>query len=285
MSDSLPLNEISEYRRSTSNHWIVLGLLVIAHAGLVAYFSSARLRDNYPSYPLIVGVIFSQPLILAFWTAFAPQRFYHRFLWGLLLCAFLSSVAEVGTLFQEIRQLGFFLSMDLILFFVATPCLLLVRRFSRWKLAQSAAEPIISDYQTNQFGIKHLFVLTTVTALVCGLFRTLTVIDPSLSPAPVAEVVKIVFQIASLFLPMALIPWLTLGYHKNMPVSVFCAIAVLGISDAACYFLFRNEPGPDVLQIILLVQLGAGLSVVISTLVIRWCGFRMIRQPRIQAQG
>ena len=45
MSDSLPLDEVSETqpkenanRRSIPKHWIVLGLLVFAHAALGAYF-------------------------------------------------------------------------------------------------------------------------------------------------------------------------------------------------------------------------------------------------------
>jgi hypothetical protein len=36
----------------------------------------------------------------------------------------------------------------------------------------------------------------------------------------------------------------------------------------------------ELIKPFLLIQLGAGLSVLFTTLVLRWCGFRMIRQAK-----
>jgi len=278
-----------DFPRATSFHWIVLGLLVMAHAGLGTLLNPAGLPGNpgsNPVIPLALGVLVSQPLLCAFWTAFAPQRFYHRLLWGLLLCASvafaveaanLSVGASTGSYRAEPSQRGFFLSIDMILFLVATPLLLLVRRLSGWKLSRSAAESVLSDYQPSQFGVKHLLILTTIVALVCGLFRTISVIDPNVSVQPVAQVAEIVLQIAFAVLPVGLIPWFTLGYHKHILASVFWAIVVLGISGVGCYFLLPVRQDPELIQFILLLQLGAGSSMFISTLVMRCCGFRGTR--------
>jgi hypothetical protein len=288
MSESLPSHELPAPVRS-SFHWVVLGLLVVAHAELGALWSPAGILeapDDLVYVPLALGFLFSQPLLFAFWTAFAPQRLYQRILWGLLLCALVSFAVEGGALFQQYFGaanrsfgwgLGFFMSIDLVLFSVATPILLLVRRLSRWQLAQSAAESTPCNYQANQFGIKHLFILITITAIVCGAFRSLTVIDSSVSPTPVVEVAQIVFQIASVFLPIALIPSITLGSLRRVPATLFYLVTLLAICDAACYCMFVKSQPDDLLQVMLCVQLGGGLSVLFSTLVIRWCGFRLIR--------
>ena len=151
--------------------------------------------------------------------------------------------------------------MDLTLFIVATLILLLVRRLSRWQIIHSYTEYVPSDYQANQFGIKHLIILTTITALACGLFRTLIVISPQLSYPSVAEVVKVTCEVIVMLLPIIIIPWFTLAYLKNMSLSIVYAIILLGIIDVAVYFIFRElEPNQDVIQIILFVQLGASIS-------------------------
>ena len=306
VSESLPTNEVPE-RRRPSKHWVVLGLLVIVHAALGTLIHWQPLVDSRIRLLLVVGFISSQPLLLALWTAFAPQRFYQRALWGLLLCALVAFCVELGTLSDRIRPLGFYMSMDLILFLVGTAILLLVRRFFRWKLAQSAAGPITSHYQPGQFGIKHLFILMAITAVVCGLFRALPIIEPLLSPLSVDKLVEIDgvnipqstftpaiprdsldkslgdivtcgYHNASVLLPLALVPWFTLGYHRNALLSIFWSVVLLGVGEMGCYFVIRNISDLDT---VLLIQLGGGCTVLITTLVLRCCGFRMIREPKI----
>lgn len=269
-----------------SFQWIILGLLVVSHAELGALLNPARLSGNPSDDPLVafaLGFLLSQPLLCAFWTAFAPQRFYHRLLWGLLLCASVAFSAEAGNLLLGARTdsfraacfaRGFFLSMDMILFLLATPLLLLTRRLSGWKLARPTAEPVASDYQPHQFGVKHLLILTAIAALVCGLFRTVSVIDPTVSVQPIAEVAQAVLQIAFALMPVGLIPWIALGCHKGKLATALWAIVVLGISGAGCDLLLPVKQDPGLIHIILLIQLGAGSSTFITTLVIRCCGFR-----------
>jgi hypothetical protein len=227
---------------------------------------------------MMLGFIFSQPILIAIWTAFAPQRFFHRFLWSLSLCTLIFFSVGLGALRYGPQAWLFFIIMDLILFIVATLILLLVRRLFRWQIIHSYTAQVPSDYQSYQFGIKHLVILTTIAALACSLFRTLIVISPQFSYPSVAMVVKDTCQAIVVLFPIIIIPWFTLTYLKNMLLSILYAIILLGIIEVAVYFIFRKlEPNPDIIQIILFVQLGASISVFFSTLIIRLCGFRMIR--------
>ena len=86
MPDSLPLDEVSEsqpkeafIRRSIPKHWIILGLLVIAHAVLGRIFGFFIDKENPHGY-MTSGFVLSQPILIAIWAALAPQRFYIRFL-------------------------------------------------------------------------------------------------------------------------------------------------------------------------------------------------------------
>jgi hypothetical protein len=296
MSESLSLNEVPECGQSPSRHWVILGVLLFVHAGLGVVLSSTGAEADRIapiSVNLALGFLFSQPLLLAFWTAFAPQRFYHRILWGLLLCALLSLAVEAEGLFAKDRsfmgrgefgQRGFFLSMDLILFFAAASFLLLVRWVSRWRLVQLGAEPVPSHYQSHQFGIKHLLALTAIVALVCSLFRNLTLVDTSVSLQPIAKVGEIVFDISSVFAPLALIAWPVLGVRRHIVASAFVTILIIGAVDTAYGFVFlliwTADRTSDLTHFILPIQLGGALSIVVSTLVMRWCGFRLVRVER-----
>ena len=74
------------------------------------------------------------------------------------------------------------------------------------------------------------------------------------------------------------IPWFTLAYHKNMVLSIFYAIILLGIIDGtACFIIQKYEPRSDIIQATLFFQLGASISLFFSTLMLRLCGFRMVR--------
>jgi hypothetical protein len=312
MLESSSLNEVPKCGQSPSRHWVIPGVLFFVYAGLGVVLNPARVSSSLhdvglPS--LVSGFLFSQPLLLAFWTAFARQRFSHRVLWGLPLCVGIALAAEVGGLLagdstprwdRVFVPRGYFLSMDLILFCVMTPVLLLVRGLSRWTLAPVGTETASSSYRARQYGIKHLIVLTVIAAVVCSLFRSLTIVDPSASIQPVAEVARIVLRVVTLLLPVALIPWFTLGNRWHRLAAILTIAVVLLLSRLAFFFLVPNVQTPVPLsatlmqlgaslvpyaqtQVLLpatLIQLGAGLSLFFSTLVMRRCGFRMVRLER-----
>jgi hypothetical protein len=292
MSGSSSPNEVAKPCCASSRHWSMLGLLVFLHAGPAVLLGPTAMgadRFGPTSANLAFGFLLAQPLVLAFWTAFAPQRFQDRILWGLLLCALLALAVEARGLFAEDRsaigdgefgQRGFFLSMDLLLFCVATSVLLLVRRLSGWRLAQLAAEPARSEYQAYQFGIKHLLALTGIAALVFGLFRNVTLVDPQASFQPIARVAGLLFDIISVFLPLSLIVWPALGVRRHVVAAAFVAILAICGFDAAYSYLFlliwTAARDNDLAHLILPLQLGGALCITASIMIMRSCGFRMV---------
>ena len=74
MAEVLPLNEVPEHRRP-SHHWIVLGLLVVAHAEFGLYFTpnGKAIDDGEVLSVLMLGFLGSQPILLAIWAASLPS--------------------------------------------------------------------------------------------------------------------------------------------------------------------------------------------------------------------
>ena len=109
MSDSLPLDEVPEIntnenlnRRSVPKHWIVLGLFGFRPCGIwcdiLILWEKLLGRVRMWVHTCMMGFLFSQPILFAIWAAFAPQRFYQRFLWCLLFCTLVSFVVELGAI-------------------------------------------------------------------------------------------------------------------------------------------------------------------------------------------
>ncbi len=120
------MNEVPEVTARPSGFpktWIVLGLLVLAHAGFGAYLSPVVRSisgDRIVEF-LTGGAILSQPILFAIWAALARQRFYHRFLWSLLLCTLVSFSDELGALRHGHSQVGVFMLLDLVIQGIARP--------------------------------------------------------------------------------------------------------------------------------------------------------------------
>lgn len=187
MDEPTPTNAIE--RRGTR---IILGSLVGCVVGLNYCCRMEAISGS--AYHAVSGFIVSQPFLLAFWTAFASRRFYERFLWGFAVCTLVTAALELGALARNSFQLGIYISIDLVLFFATTAVLLVVRRLFRLRLTRSGEAAAVSDYQPSQFGIKHLLILTGITAVVCGTFRTLATVAPSFEPIPIGTIAEIVFR-------------------------------------------------------------------------------------------
>ena len=163
---------LPENRRTVPWHWIVLGILVVVHAGVGAcIYPLIALNPDNPFLLLAFGLILSHPTLFAIWAAFAPQRFYHRFFWSCLLCILVSFTDGIGAFYQIKDDFGKIMSFEIAVFFVAIAILLLLRQLSGWHITRGAVENMPpSSYQAYQFGIKHLLILTTITAIGFGLF-------------------------------------------------------------------------------------------------------------------
>jgi hypothetical protein len=283
MTESLPPNELPQCRRPTSHYWIVLGLLVVVYAALGTYVKAGGSRTQSDEIALpMVGLSFSQSFLFAIWAALAPQRFYHRFLWSFLLCSLVSFAEELGSLSDTRSGLGRGMVFEITVFIAATVILLLFRRLSGWQMKQPKAADVPADYQASQFGIKHLIILTTITALACGLFKTLLMMSSDVKWLPSVPMMVMFFV---LLVPILVIPWYTLTYRGKAVPLLLATIVMVGVCDLAAYLMMTAiipVTGGYWAKSLLLIQVGAGLSVFFTTLVLRWCGFRMIRQAKAQ---
>jgi len=295
MSSQPPIIESpaeTAYRSGFPRHWIVLGLLVLAHAVFGAYSTPA----NRTLVNLTAGVMISHPILLATWAAFARQRFYHRLLWSLLICTYLSFADDLGAGIHG--RPGEMILANLALYVVLLGIFLPVCRFSRWQITQLAGKETPSVYLAHHFGIHHMLILTAIVALACGLVRSLLIITSS--GTPYSSVVVFIGSLSLLLVqafPSSVVPWLTLAPGRKPYWLIPITILVAGLLDAIAFaFMIKAPQVPwfppvgvkwysyySVAFPYLWIQLGAILSAIVNTLVLRFCGFRMIREPKVEA--
>jgi hypothetical protein len=285
MSDSQPPDDVSATRpreafmhRPISKQWLALGTFVIVHivlGGVCGFFIE---KTEPPLEYLLVGIVFSQPVLIAIWIALAPHRFHIRFLWGLLLFTLTFFAVGCGISLNNPAFVVRFSVVDLMVLIAASLILSLVWRLTHWQIIHCDGKQSVPDYHLYQFGIKHLIILTTIVALALGLFRTLLLISPRSSLPGIFEVAEPLCESTVVLFPVIIIPWFTLAYMKNTVSSLIRAVILMGIVDVAAFCIFKwITRSSDIVQIFLFVQLGASLSMFVTALVIRLCGFRMAR--------
>lgn len=267
-------------RWKISGTGIVLGLLLVAHVvfNLVFFNPNSHRVDDYP-FMMTVGVLLSQPILFSFWAAFAPQRFYHRFLWCLLLSTIVSFLEELGYMRHSHGDSGMMMILVWLLFLLATGVLLVVRRFTGWRIRHDREISLTTEYRASQFGIKHLLILTTITGLAAGLLRSVFMLSPrTIHIDSVLDFVGIIGCYFAMLLPVVLMPWYTLAYRAKFVVLLFFSIVVFVLMDTMVYWLSSLVIRPtQYYRILLFIQLGAALSMLITTLPLRFCGYRMVR--------
>jgi hypothetical protein len=272
---------LPENRRAIPKHWIVLGLLVAAHAGVGAWLNPVGNHWTETAAFIFAGFIFSQPILLAFWAAFSSQPFYLRFLWSLFLCIMVAFAVDCGMLLRTKDQLGILTLVDPMFFIMAAFIFVLIRRLSRWQIELYGTKVVSTGYRAYQFGIKHLIILITITAIGFGLFRSLFLMASSFPLPPPLEFAAIITAYLVVLLPVIVLAWSVLASLRNAIFFIVGGLILLVIVDFIVISIassfsseFRN------MEFILFFQLGAALSVLLTTLVMRWCSFRMIRMRR-----
>jgi hypothetical protein len=271
----------------TKNH-LALGLLLLAHAVIGAYCT--------PSYKtlsdLTAGVRFSQPILLATWAVLARQGFYYRLLWALLICTYLSFADDLGVTQQSPHgQPAETIVASLALFATSLPFLLLIRSLSGWRIISPAAQEAESAYRSSHYGIHHLMILTAIVALACGLIRSLLIMQKSGFPYPsVADLVMTLGPNLFVLFPACVVPWLTLAEGQTGHASGLFTIIVTAVFDIVSlivglgiYFPPRRFVVDGIVQC-LSMQVGAILSAMIAALVLRYCGYRLVREPRTTSE-
>jgi hypothetical protein len=264
----------------------VLGFLVLAQV----VFITVCFRPDGPGasgvseYFLMgtAGVLLAQPFLLAFWAAFAQQHFFRRFLWCFFLCTVIFFSEAASNLRYKNAEIGAIIFVQFLFFFVAALLMLAARKFLGWRIQKAADIVIASEYRATQFGIKHLILLTAITALTAGLFRSLYLIQPFylVRLVQAAGAIGIYFV---MLLPAIVLPWYTLAHHANvLSLAGFSVVSFAGI-DVFVYFVMQYRPffPAESFPLLLCLQLGATLSILFTTLPLRFCGYRMVRMRRV----
>lgn len=300
MPDSLPPEHtkadqafqalVAADKRPFPTHWIALGLLVIANAAFGAYINPMG-RDisevEEKVYFAILGFLHAQPILFALWAAFAPQRFYQRFLWSFLLCSLVAFTEELGTLWDTQADHASQIVTLLIFFIMFTSVLLLVRRFFGWRFKRSQMEFFPGDYRANQFGIKHLILLMTITGIAFALIRSLMIFNSSNRLPSVEEFISIALitcLVFAMLIPIIIVPWFTMAFRGNTIKLIVLATILLGIIDSAIFLIALKADAKHInnnLRAMLFFQSGVCLTVLLNTIVLRLCGYRLVREKTV----
>jgi hypothetical protein len=259
---------------------LALGLLLLAHAVFGAYCTpSGKILSGW-----MIGARVSQPILLATWAAFRRKRFYYRLLWALLICTYLSFADDLGMSQQlSVSSPGELIVANLAIFTALLPILMLVRRFTRWEIRCPGDIEDETGYLAGHYGIQHLIILTAIVALACGLVRSLLIITNSGFPFPSIDrflvTLALTFVVA---LPTCVVPLIALGDRRKAYRRLPAILVVAVVVDSAAVVLMLaafSQPSRflDVVVPLITLQVGAIISAIVSTLVLRYCGFRVTK--------
>jgi hypothetical protein len=280
-NDAAAIHPIATVRRWRIPHVaIVVGLLVAAHVAGVCIFDPPYNSDSL-RYDLVFGVEMSQPILFAIWAALSRQPFVRRFLWCLMLCTSVAFIEDIVTLRPESGDMGIIMIFDFVIFGVATIALLPLRCNFAWQIQRRKETSAAYAYQTNQFGIRHLIILLTITGLAAGLFRTLlTSHPPEMYRYPTVSGFIVLYSVyLAVLAPLFVIPWYTLANRPRWLVLIAATVLLFLVFDTAVYLIvtWGVVDFPNNITLLIDIRLGAGVSILATTLPFRFCGYRMIR--------
>jgi hypothetical protein len=224
------------------------------------------------------------------WAAFAPQSFLRRLLCSFSLCTVLSFVEVVAAsehTHSDIAGLAALTISHLVILAFATAVLSIIRWTRHWRITRNPPEAV-SDYRGVQFNIKHLLILTTMIAIGCGFLRSLVITIPhlkhlrSLYPAEdvgmLLDLLGAFFMALCVIMPVLVIPWYALAFRPRMLFLIVTTLYIWVVCGLAAYFIMSGQL--ELTKPMVFLQLGAALSVLVTSLVMRFCGFRMARMPK-----
>lgn len=266
---------------------ILIGLLVVVHVVLGALLTPFGLAAGSDAtmqrvYMTVIGALISQPGLIAFWAALAPQSFLRRWAQALviLMCVELagefasaqnaSEKSDPGELLQPLAWLVAFLVCQL-------PLRLLRARF-RWQIEPPAALAPQAGEQDNQFSVRGLFLATAVVAAFVAALRWLH--PNSGSTEWGFHLLRYAAMGAFMSLPAMLvhvIGWLVLMPGGRGHWRWIVGLVGLG-STAAAATAVAMLGSPGEVGELIFVPLGSLISAAGSLFVVRLCGYRLARR-------
>jgi hypothetical protein len=268
---------------------ITIGLLLLMHVSLAVLLTPIGLpapNDHSAAHRvglMVIGALVAQPGLLAICAALGPQAFVRRILQALaaLVCVYLgvdfAAVQNSGDMSEPgaiMRPFSWFIS------FVAVqlPLWLLRARF-HWQVWPPATLAVGAEQHGNQFSVRGLL---TAIALVAATFAALRWLHPA--SGDISNVGTHLLRFAAIGGVMCLLGllaiavcWLVLvpGRRRlRWTLGIASACSLAGVADAVALY---GSPG-EVWELVFAL-LGTLLCATGSLLVIRLCGYRLLRRP------
>jgi hypothetical protein len=230
-----------------------------------------------------IGTFISQPVLFAAWASLGPPPAVMRV--PLSMAAFATVLLAIQ--FGYTRGAGgpdrlesLVIQSALLLAGVAIG--LVVRRFTHWRIERSTVD--LSPSAANQFSLRFLLILTTICAALLGLGRTLFATETAANSPAIDFLWRILWMLPTFLcitIPPVLVPIMILAPRvsgrKLVAIPVFWAV----LTYLAVELIYIGDrPQADTRWTlawqILRVQLGAAITAVISALVVRFAGYRLV---------
>lgn len=257
-----------------ARRWLIL-------AGIVACYSVF----NYllpPSHGpewrqmLTLGVVYVQPVLFGIWAGMGPMPAIKR--WPLTLAS-LTSVVLVASVGNREWLAPEYIAILLAFFSVTAVVTWLV---SWWKRLRICNMDEKRQRHTNQFSVRFMLIVTALSGLILAAGRILAR-DSELPNLDRwlqidAEAIGILASVLLLTMPAAIAPSLILGaVPTRKTYLVFIAISALATVTATVTLAEFTGMNLSEYWTLGLMQIGTVLTSVLTSLAVRWAGYRLVR--------
>ncbi len=267
--------------------WVTLGGLLVVQ-GLVCVFlwpndtPAARGVVAWLRYASI-GTILSQPMLWAIVTAFGPGRWLVRFPAGLLIVSMLGFLATYGAARRGDHESIFFAIAFFVLpFLVLQVPLTVLRQLSEWRIVWTG-ERHVGTARRTQFSLRWLLAIITGVALVLAIGR-----GASAANWPSGSVTEWFMLLLDISIVAVVVSGASVGATPLVVTALgtarrgyglFTALAGLLGSAWLLYWLMPRDP--DTLLMVAFMLPTAWLWIFFNLWVLRWCGFRLVRETEL----
>jgi len=230
--------------------------------------------NSVPSLPVrfFVGLIFAQASLLGIWAGFGRSPWWLRSSGLALGAGYLGVGGCIGV--HEPNWLSFCLFTSTS---IMVTILLIIFRCAGFSIRLRTIEDY--DRAGHQIGIRHLLLLTAVVAVMLGVGRQLSFGRFDIYPLPTIIFVYLAFVLTSCVLVGILSAWSMLR-EKWI---VFRGAILLVVAAAAGWAVAQTIT--ETLTFWLVVFPIQAVVLIASLLVVRFCGYRLMRFPRRQSKN
>jgi hypothetical protein len=251
-----------------------IGLLVSIHvvAGLLLAWAARRNTGPTMQAVGLFALVFAEAGLIGFWGGLKSTRLVWRLPAVLVATLYLWAVCAVATLDASDHLALVIIALTVVPILVVLSGLRHSRR--RLRLTDLAgASPVSEGFQ---FSISHLLLATAIVALVLGIGRGIRTINNRQSDI----VVVAVFPPCFVMVELATL-WAALGIGRPTP-RLAVVVPTAFIVGAIPVFYVPGRADPSISELIVWPAI-IGLQSIItacSLLVVRFCGYRLVRGDR-----